>query len=476
MMVSAVSGIFMFAIQPLTFAASATLTSWEIPMLDPQTEAPTYNMWATIPTDEYLGYEVGAKGIATSLAIARVAAADDYHAEWRVTFTTDSYTPTGAPFAFWYAPELHRVDFEYAIEQVAGSGSYVDLGLIRSIDIDLPEQLDSARATIEVYLGGYDDKVFVTQNYRHRLVDISLGYVLSDATTTLTQQLVGHINNVTPLERNEDGSLLASVSVLGRLGRLADIEIDETWKPADGQTLAARALYVAQKCGYTSAHISTTNLPAYTITVGTPECMTWDPSVGQNVLEHLKEIAQMGGCVPTETGAGVISFWVHDYFDAVSAATFDVDASVDDPIHLIEQISNPLDYDRFCTAVMVTGQTPGGYPIWVSGVDLDAERVPASANFCGYRKTKRISGQQFTDLAGALTLAANEYEKNGIPYALPAWRTRGNEGLDRRNRVTIEGTNVGLAGTVGEVGILAIHMKWSADEASVTTEFSGRVI
>lgn len=423
------------------------------------------------------------EGVTHEPAGTSVALADEYSgrlARYRATLTPASSTWLGPGWSVYRAPVLHAVNYLLFPTAVPGAGTSStpwDERLL-SIEIDKPEDLGQASATIRVKLDA--TTALTTAGLRRRKLAVTLGYQPEGESLVSWTAFVGYVRTVSVMrDRYGEGVLeLVADNFTAALRR-------RRWTDLHVQSLAGLTVNDASDRVLTWFGIPLDSShrvwhpwgELVTLADGTAgrPCELIRP--GDDPWETLRRIQSFARLELAATDDGALIAVQQDFTTGVSHDLRAVPASTLDLRELAEGFTHTVDYDATGTAVLVSGTDGDGEAVWAWAVDTEAETQPLSERYCPWREVELDSVRDTVSpamLIGRAQLLAQR--RFGLQYWVDAPVYLHDE-VSRRDSVLIYGFEQEAVPTGTEYLVMALRHRVevrSDGEAVLTTQLGLR--
>ncbi|MFN3652361.1 MAG: hypothetical protein ACK47B_22525 [Armatimonadota bacterium] len=382
-------------------------------------------------------------------------------ARYAVTLTPESRA--AVPFPVQRAPVVYAVQLRYAPEVQPGTGAYTTPWdeRLRWCEVDEPLELHAGSAAWQIRLPPGES---FSGEYRRRKVQIRMGW-REDGEEQWWTVFTGYIDRVR-IEADGYGASRVTFRAENATARFKHSE----WtmleaRPLGGLTLNAAADAVLASEGLNASYRLWDGLgDRFALPPGSPEEPAELPRPGERKWETLERIFGYAHLEPYARRDGTISSVPRSYFGPVTRSY-----RVTDPAaaqELIDSLSVELDYNRWATAVLVTGRGERGGAMVGWARDGAAEGGEASAHFCPWREVLQEEIPGSTSPGLVLSRAqALAYDLFGVrsetEVALPL-----DPGVERRDAVALYGAGAAGFADGAELVVLTLRHRVDLDPES----------
>lgn len=371
-------------------------------------------------------------------------------------------TVSAVPFAVYRSPALYAVTYRLPQVLTQYGDDYTtpwDDALL-GVDIDKPVELDAAVATLRLHQDAWELFDLEDESLRFRLVQIILGYHLSDETTEEYIAFTGFVRTVDLEWSDEWGATVVTVALDNGSARLKR----GSWTPLDlipfgGMTPNAAANTLLTLRGIDPALAEWHPVGALrALDPGSPEEPFELMRAQELPWETLKRLLGYENLEPVPFDDGTFGSVVKDYVEPEVSWTYRATPeSMTDVRELLRRVRHRIDYSESATAVLVYAEGSDGSLLMLGTGDAAAETDLTSARYMLWRDTvvEQVSGgADVGTLAGRLEALARQYLPLKYQGELEAPI---HVGLTRRMRIAVYGcAGVGIPdGT--EFALMTLH-------------------
>ncbi len=426
----------------------------------------------TVQSRQWIPTPITGPDLSPDLVVDNVDHSGTDDVELTATFTwgyapaTGAVPQTGDPalaYHFPYFPELYAAGcyFGPTVGTVGGAGAEIYPTQIEQIDVDLPEEGDTASARLDCWWGVNALGAFADA-HEMRFVDLALGWKYDDDSEAVVVVISGYVAE-TSVAQLTKGRLRVSLGIVDATTRLRQSECDEAWPVMDGWDAEDAALHIVAKLGWPAARCLFASCGGTTLSEGRPEEPLWKAQAGQNGYDFLQRVLRFAEQEVYLGADGVIG--ARDIMEMnvtawTIAATGVLDSS---PPKIVRR--HGFGY----TGVEVHGRMADGQALTSYQADLAAEGTPGAASFRGYRRLERFEDSGWVTQAQCDSIAVIMYDT--MPQRVgdhAEWRTIGEETAVRRDLVTLTGLSLGIA---TRLGVVALQHHWGGGKPQCYTDW-----